>query len=137
MKPPSDRLLLAARVLVALPPLVAAVHHARHLPGTAAFLKDAAGLPGAGPGMAAAFVAVEALGGGALLVGWRTRAAAQVLALYTGVMTLAAHLRPALALADPVLRDAEYYDVLRGMAAVGAFLAIAATGPGRHSVEAR
>ncbi len=137
MKRHADLLLLAGRVLVALTPLVMGVHHARNLAGTAAFLKDALRVPGAGVTLAAAFAGFEVAAGLALLVGWRTRAAAVALAVFTGALALLAHLRPALAVADPVIRDAEYYQVLRGFAAAGALLVLAATGPGRHALEPR
>lgn len=137
MKPPHDALLLAGRVLVALGPLVAGVHHARNLPGTAAFLKDAARMPGAGVPLAASFAAFETAAALALLAGWRTRLLAPALAAYTAVLTGFAHLRPALEAVDPLVRDAEYYHALRGLAACGALLVLAAAGPGRHALDAR
>ncbi|MBL8579405.1 MAG: DoxX family protein [Mesorhizobium sp.] len=72
---------------------------------------------------------VELIGGLAILVGFKTRIAALVLALFTVAATLIAHTN----LADQV----QQLFFLKNLAVTGGFLALAAGGAGAYSIDAR
>src|SRR5688500_39594 len=137
MKRRQSSLALGARVLLGCAPLVAGIHQCRFLSGAAAYLKDAAHLPLASPALAAAFAAVQVLGAVAVLAGWRTRAAAFVLAAYHALLAGAIQFPVAYRAADLVARDQELGQGIRSLALAGGFLALAALGPGPHSLDRR
>ncbi|MEQ1944123.1 DoxX family protein [Mesorhizobium sp. VNQ89] len=72
---------------------------------------------------------VELVGGLAILVGYQTRIAALVLAVFTVAATLIAHTN----LADQV----QQLFFLKNLAITGGFLALAAGGAGAYSIDAR
>jgi len=72
---------------------------------------------------------VELIGGLAILVGFKTRIAALVLAVFTVAATLIAHTN----LADQV----QQLFFLKNLAITGGFLALAAGGAGAYSIDAR
>ena len=72
---------------------------------------------------------VELIGSLAILVGYRTRTAALVLAVFTVAATLIAHTN----LADQV----QQLFFLKNLAITGGFLALAAGGAGAYSIDAR
>ncbi len=72
---------------------------------------------------------VELVGGLAILVGFKTRVAALVLAIFTVAATLIAHTN----LADQV----QQLFFMKNLAVTGGFLILAAVGAGAYSVDAR
>ncbi|WP_028033980.1 DoxX family protein [Chelativorans sp. J32] len=72
---------------------------------------------------------VELLGGLAILIGYQTRIAAIVLAVFTLAATLVAHMN----LADQM----QLLMALKNLAIVGGFLALASRGAGRLSLDGR
>ena len=93
--------------------------------GTPAWM-DASGVPGA---LLPAVIALEVLGGLAILLGFQTRWAALALAAFTAIAALVFHAD----LADPV----QAIMFWKNIAIAGGFLLLAANGPGRLSVDAR
>jgi putative oxidoreductase len=87
-----------------------------------------AGLPFAPLGLAIAVV-VEILGGAALIVGYRTRIAAAVLAVFTVATALAFHNN----LAD----QGQFIHFFKNIAMTGGLLQVVAFGAGRFGVDAR
>lgn len=128
---------LFARVLLGLAPLAGGLHQFRFLPGAAAYLKDSAGVPFAGPVLAGLLATVQVAGAVMVLVGWRTRAAASVLAGYFLLAAFIIQFPLAHRAGDLMVRDQETGNGLRSLAVAGGFLALAALGPGGHSVDRR
>lgn len=93
--------------------------------GTAAWM-DGSGVPGA---LLPAVIALEVLGGLAILLGFLTRWAALALAGFTAVAAVLFHAE----LADPV----QAIMFWKNIAIAGGFLVLAANGPGRFSLDAR
>jgi putative oxidoreductase len=87
-----------------------------------------AGLPFAPLGLAVA-VAVEVLGGAALIVGYRTRIVAAVMAVFTVATALAFHNN----LAD----QGQFIHFFKNIAMTGGLLQVVAFGAGRFGLEAR
>lgn len=130
-------LALPARVLLGCAPLAGGVHQFRFLSGAAAYLKDVAHVPFATSAVAGLFAAVQVLGAVAVLAGWRTRFASAVLAGYYGLIALALQFPVAIRATHLVARDQELGQGIRSLALAGGFLALAALGPGPHSVDRR
>ncbi|WP_011579701.1 MULTISPECIES: DoxX family protein [Chelativorans] len=72
---------------------------------------------------------IELLGGIAVLVGYKTRIAALVLAVFTTAATLVAHMN----LGDQM----QLLMALKNLAIIGGFLALASRGAGRLSLDGR
>ena len=89
---------------------------------------SSAGLPFAPLGLAIA-VAVEILGGAALIAGYRTRFVAAVLAIFTVATALAFHNH----LAD----QNQFIHFFKNIAMAGGLLQVVAFGAGRFSLDAR
>ena len=89
---------------------------------------SSAGLPFAPLGLAIA-VAVEVLGGAALIAGYRTRFVAAVLAIFTVATALAFHNH----LAD----QDQFIHFFKNIAMAGGLLQVVAFGAGRFSLDAR
>jgi putative oxidoreductase len=87
-----------------------------------------AGLPFAPLGLAVA-VAVEVLGGAALIVGYRTRIVAAVMAVFTVATALAFHNN----LAD----QGQFIHFFKNIAMTGGLLQVVAFGAGRFGLDAR
>jgi putative oxidoreductase len=124
-------------VLLALTPLVGGVHQLMFLPGSAAYLKDTAGIPFATPAFASCLAIVQVAGAVSVLIGWRTRTAAKVLGGYYALVAVVIQFPMAHRAVDLVARDQETGNGLRSLAIAGGFLALAALGPGAHSVDRR
>lgn len=120
-----DTALLIGRILIAALFLVAFYNTVINIPGTVGyFTKLGVPLPGTSVYLK---MAIELLAGLALLVGWQTRLAALVLAVFVIVASLFAHL----AWAD----GNQLNHFLKNIAVVGGLLAFYVTGPGAHSVD--
>jgi len=119
--------LLAGRVLLSAMFILAGFAKLTAISGTAGWFASL-GLP---VPTATAVVAglVELVGGLAVLVGYQTRIAAIVLALFTAAATLVAHFD----FADQV----QLLFLQKNFAIVGGFLILAAVGAGALSVDAR
>ena len=127
----SDSLLLVARLFLSVVFLYSGVVK---LVGWQAAISefDLLGMPG--PAIAvAATVAVQLLGGLAIILGWQFRAAAAALAAFTVVATLIGH--PFWAFAG-VEFQRQLTTALEHLAIVGGFLLLTITGPGRFSLQA-
>ena len=79
-------------------------------------------------------IVVELGGAILLIVGWKTRWAAWLLALFTLVATFAAHRFWEV---DPAQYANQMNHFLKNIAIVGAFIILATTGPGALSVDGR
>lgn len=128
---------LIARVLLGLAPLVSGVHQLRFLPGSAAFLKDVALLSFSTPAFAGLLAAIQVVAAIAVLAGWRTRIASSVLAGYFLLVAFVIEFPIAHRAMDLLTRDQETGNGIRSLALTGGFLALAALGPGPHSVDRR
>ena len=71
-------------------------------------------------------VAVELIGGLMILVGFRTRLAAPILAVFCVVTAFAAHYHPG--------DTGQMIHFMKNLAIAGGFLQLAATGPGRYAI---
>lgn len=119
--------ILVGRVLLSLMFIVAGYGKLTAIAGTAGWF-GSLGLPA--PTVVAVLVGLlELVGGLAILVGYQTRIAALVLAAFTIGATLIAHTD----LADQV----QQLFFLKNLAITGGFLALAASGAGALSVDAR
>lgn len=120
-----DTALLVGRILIAALFLVAFYNTAVNIQGTVGyFTKLGVPVPAASVYLK---MAIELLAGLAILVGWQTRLAAVILALFVIVAALFAHL----AWAD----GNQLNHFLKNIAIAGGLLAFYVTGPGAHSVE--
>jgi putative oxidoreductase len=79
-------------------------------------------------------IAVEVIGGLAVMFGWKTRWAALALAAYTVPVTLVFH-NPWTAAAPEV--QMQTIHLLKNVSMIGGLLVLAAFGPGRLSLDAR
>ncbi|MFC6687633.1 DoxX family protein [Jhaorihella thermophila] len=120
-----DTGLLAARVLLAVLFIVAGIGKLGNVEGFTAYMASG-GVPAF---MAWPVIALEILGGLALLAGWQTRWAALALGAFSLAAGLLYHLIPA----DQMQMTMFFKNV--GLA--GGYLALAVAGPGRFSVDAR
>ena len=128
----SDSLLLVARLFLAAVILYSGV--VKLVGGQVAISEfDLLGVPL--PAVAvAATVAVQLLGGLAIVLGWQFRAAAAALAAFTVVATLIGH--PFWAFAG-VEFQRQLTTALEHLAIVGGYLLLTITGPGRISLHAK
>lgn len=92
------------------------------------------GLPG---WFAVPALAVELLGGLAILVGWQTRWAALALAAFTVVAGVLYHYVPAQAATDPMAAMGQMINFSKNVAIAGGLLVLAGLGAGRISLDAR
>ena len=125
-------LLLAGRVLVAMLFVVSGWEKLSDLKGTAAFMAST-GMPMATTWMAGLAGLIELLGGLALLVGWKERQAAGLLAVFLILVTYFIHLAPALKMAEGMVRSTELMHVRLNLALLGGLLIMYVAGPGRIS----
>lgn len=92
--------------------------------GTQGYM-ESAGVPGA---LLPLVIAVELLGGIALLLGWRTRIVAFLLAGFTLLSALLFHWDPG--------NQQQYIQFMKNVAITGGFLMIVAHGAGAYSLDA-
>jgi putative oxidoreductase len=120
-------LILVGRVLLSILFIIAGFSKLTAIAGTAGFF-ESLGLPV--PTVTAVIVGlVELLGGLAILVGFQTRIAAIVLALFTLAATVVAHLDFSQAGNAMMLQ--------KNLAVAGGFLVLAAVGAGALSIDGR
>jgi putative oxidoreductase len=119
--------LLVGRILIGALFLIVAYNSAMNIAGTTGYLASL-GIPA--PGVAIYLkLAIEFLGGLAILIGWHTRLAALVLVVFVLVAALFAHMK---------FGDGNQLNhFLKNMAIIGGLLAIYVTGSGAHSVDGK
>ena len=122
-----DMLALGARLLIAPIFVISGASKLADPAGTIGYI-GSVGLPLPEAGYAAA-VAVELIGGLALLAGFRTRLAALVLALFSLAAALAFHFQ----LGD----QNQFIHFFKNLAMAGGLLQLAAFGAGRYSLDRR
>jgi len=120
-------LVLLGRILLAVIFIFSGFGKLTAIGGTAGYF-GSIGLPA--PTLTAIVVGlVELLGGLAVLIGYKTRIAALVLAVFTLAATLVAHMN----LAD----QTQLLMALKNLAIIGGFLALASRGAGSLSLDGR
>ena len=115
---------LAGRLLLAMIFLASAFGKITNFEGTTRYM-EAHGLPMA-QALAVAAIAVEALGGVALILGYHARVAAAALGVFALAAGVVFHLGP----------DQRVH-LLKNLAIIGGLLQIVAWGPGELSLEGR
>jgi putative oxidoreductase len=119
--------ILVGRIFLSIMFILAGFSKLTAIAGTAGWF-ESLGIPA--PTLAAVGSGVvELVGGLAILVGFKTRIAAFVLAIFTVAATLIAHTN----LADQV----QQLFFMKNLAVTGGFLVLAAVGAGAYSVDAR
>jgi len=116
---------LLGRVLIAAIFLVAGLNKIGGYAGTQGYM-EAMGVPGA---LLPLVIALEALGAIAIIVGWRTRLFAFLLAGFSVVAAVIFHR----ALGDQM----QFILFMKNLAIAGGFLFLVARGPGEWSLDAR
>lgn len=132
MNPASDIAALIGRILIAIMYVPAGWSKIGNFAGTSGFIASK-GLPLPDVGAAIAVI-VELAGGLALLVGWKTRWAALVLAVFTLVATFFFHAFWAVPVEQKMVQTLMFN---KNIAIVGGLLLAYAFGPGRFSVDKR
>jgi len=130
MNGPRDLAALAGRILLALVFIPAGYMKIGGFANTAGYIASK-GLPLSEAGAAIA-VGVELFGGIALLIGWKTRWAAAVLAMFTLAATVIFHNFWA---APAAAQMTEYGSFIKNMGIIGGLLLVLAFGPGRVSFD--
>ena len=120
---------LIARIAMALLFLPAGIGKITGYAGTAGYM-DSQGVPGI---LLPAVIAVEVLGGLALLVGFQTRFAAWALAAFTLLAAILFHRN----FGDAQTGMVNQVMFFKNVAIVGGLIALAALGAGAYSVEGR
>jgi putative oxidoreductase len=123
---------LIGRVLIAYVFVSAGLAKLGDIPGSMAYTASG-GLPGF---FAIPALALEILGGLAILVGWQTRAAAWALAAFAVVAGLLFHYLPAQSL-DGMNAYVQILMFQKNLVIAGGLLVLGAFGPGALSIEAR
>ena len=123
---------LAARILLAFMFILAGWAKLGDIPGNMAYTASG-GLPGF---FVFPAIAIELLGGLAVLVGWQTRWAALLLAAFCVVTGILFHYVPAQAL-EGYDRVGQIINFQKNLAIAGGFLVLTAFGPGRFAIDAR
>jgi len=119
--------LLIGRILLAFIFIMAGASKFGAIAGTAGYIASK-GLPA--PVMLAWLAAIfELVAGLAILVGFKTKLAAYALAAFCLVAGLIFHFDPS--------NQAEFISFMKNLAIAGGFLALAVSGPGNLSVDAR
>ena len=124
---------LAARVLLAFMFILAGWGKLGDIPGTMAYTASG-GLPGF---FVFPAIAIELLGGLAVLVGWQTRWASLALAVFAVVGGDLLPLPPGAGPRGLSSAWAQIINFQKNLAIAGGFLLLAAFGPGRFSLDAR
>jgi putative oxidoreductase len=123
---------LVARILLAFMFIMAGFSKLGDLSGTMAYTASG-GLPGV---FAVPAIALEILGGLAILVGFQTRRVAAALAVFTVVAGYLYHFVPAQGM-EGYAQMAEMNQFFKNVTIAGGFLMLTAFGPGNLSVDAR
>ena len=123
---------LAGRILLAFMFILAGWGKLGDIQGSMAYTASG-GLPGF---FALPALALELVGGIAVLVGWQTRWAALLLAAFCVVAAVLFHYVPAQGL-EGYDRVGQILNFQKNLAIAGGFLVLAAFGPGRFAVDAR
>ena len=123
---------LVARILLAFMFIMAGFSKLGDLQGTMAYTASG-GLPGV---FAVPAIALEILGGLAILVGFQTRWVAAALAAFTVVAGYLYHFVPAQGM-EGYAQMAEMNQFFKNVTIAGGFLMLTAFGPGNLSVDAR
>ena len=123
---------LVARILLAFMFIMAGFSKLGDLSGTMAYTASG-GLPGV---FAIPAIALEILGGFAILVGFQTRWVAAALAVFTVVAGYLYHFVPAQGM-EGYAQMAEMSQFFKNVTIAGGFLMLTAFGPGNLSVDAR
>lgn len=122
--------LLVARILLAFMFILAGFGKLGDVSGTMAYTASG-GIPGV---LAIPAIALEILGGLAVLVGWQVRPAALALAAFTLVAGVLYHFLPAQGL-EGFAAMSEMNHFMKNLAIAGGFVALAVAGPGALSLE--
>jgi putative oxidoreductase len=122
---------LAGRILLAFMFILAGWGKLGDIQGSMAYTASG-GLPGF---FVFPALALELLGGIAILVGWQTRWAALALAAFSLVTGILFHYVPAQALSG-YEQVGQIINFQKNLAIAGGFLVLAAFGPGRYAVDA-
>lgn len=117
--------LLVARILLGLVFVVPGLGKMANVPGLVAYM-ETGGVPGM---LAWPVIGLEVLGGLALIVGLQTRVAALGLAVFCVLAGFLYHFNPA--------DQNEMTQLLKNLSIAGGMLALAISGPGRLSIDAR
>lgn len=123
---------LVARVLLAFMFILAGWGKLGDIPGTMAYTASG-GLPGV---FAFPAIAIELLGGLAVLIGWQTRWAALSLAVFSVLAGVLYHYVPALGL-EGYDRIGQIINFQKNLAIAGGFVLLAVFGAGAWSLDAR
>jgi len=128
----NDVVAFAGRLLLALMFVLAGYGKITGYDGTAGYMVSA-GLPMVGV-LLPLTILVELGGGIALIVGWKTRWAALLLAAFTVLATLLFHNFWAMS-GDEVMTNTLFF--YKNVAVIGGLLTVFAFGPGRFSIDSR
>ncbi len=123
----NNQVLLAARILLSVMFIMAGLGKFGDIAGNAAYI-GSAGLP-AGTLLAWLAAIFETLAGIAILIGFQTRIAALLLALFCAFTAFVFHFQPS----DMM----QFTMFLKNLTIAGGFLALWVNGPGTISVDAR
>lgn len=123
---------LVARILLSFMFILAGWAKLGDISGTMAYTASG-GLPGF---FAFPAIAIELLGGLAILVGWQTRWAALALAVFCVMTAYFFHYLPAQGL-DGMARMGQIINAQKNIAIAGGFILLAAVGAGRYSLDQR
>lgn len=130
--PYADAVALIGRILVAVFFIPSGIQKIAGFSGTVGYVASA-GLPAPALGAAIAIV-VEVLVAGMLLVGWKARWAALILAIFSLAAALFFHKFWA---APPAEQMMQHINFFKNCAIAGGLLFVYAFGPGRYSLDAR
>lgn len=128
----NDALALVGRILLALMFVMAGLSKIGGFAGTAGYIASK-GLP-LPEVLAAGTIALEVLGGLALILGWQTRWAALALAGFTALASVIFHNFWALPAEQQMMQQLMF---MKNLSVVGGMLVLAAFGAGRFSLDAR
>ncbi len=128
----SSTAILAGRVLLALIFIMAGVSKLGDISGTMAYTASG-GLPGV---FALPAIALEVLGGLAILVGWQTRITALLFAAFCLVAGVLYHYLPAQG-AEGMAQMMQMTMFYKNIGLAGGFLILAGAGAGAYALDAR
>ena len=115
----------AGRVLIAFMFVLSGVSKISGYAGTQAYM-ESVGVPGA---LLPLVIAVEVLGGLAIIVGWQTRLVALALAGFCIISAIIFHFDPA--------NQGQMINFMKNFAIAGGFLFLVAKGPGAYALDNR
>jgi len=125
-----DFLQLLGRILLSVIFLVAGIRKALSYAGTVAYMTKF-GVPFTEP-LAVAAIALEILGGLVLLIGWKTRSVAVLLAIFVAIVTPIFH---AFWTVDAAGFANQLNHFLKNLCVIGGLLYVVAGGAGKFSVD--